>query len=165
MRAQINTTTYPSAAMVTERSSFDTNSRTNLSVTVTIESNCYRTTTYRASQRPDGVIVERPQYRAALLGSKMTTTFQPQAVTFEGPRRRTIQEKIEEDLRGIRTFDEIRTKCERKIGRDGYNGPLRKKKCDSESQIRMQRWLDEEGPWTAIAMTSSTSSRGRTSST
>jgi hypothetical protein len=164
MRAQINTTTYPSVAMVTERSNFDTNSQTNLSVTVTIESNCYRTTTYRASQRPDGVIVERPQYRVAPSGSNMTTTFQPQTVIFEGPRRRTIQEKIEEDLRGIRTFDEIRTKCERKIGRDGYNGPLKKKR-GSESQVRMQRWLDEEGPWTPIAIGSSTSSRGRTSGT
>lgn len=159
MRAEINTTTYPSTATVNERASFNTTSRTNLSVTVTIESNHRRATTYRVVERPDGVIVEHPQYRPSPSNPKMTAIFQPQDIMLKVPKGRTIQEKIEEDLRGIRTFDDIRTKCERKRGRDGYNRHPRK--CDSENKIRMQRWLDGEEPWTPFAITSSTSSRGR----
>jgi hypothetical protein len=57
---------------------------------------------------------------------------------------------MEDDLRGIRTFDsELREHC----GRDGYNGPLQlTEEKQQEGQTPMERFLGESGPRTLFTI-------------
>lgn len=76
--------------------------------------------------------------------------FQPKTSVFElsSPWSRDAEgrKRIEEDLQGVRTFDDV---LRRQLGRDGYNGPFAVEKSEGV----MGRFRSEEGPWTAYSVT------------
>lgn len=137
----------------------------NLSISITKEPHTRHPPTYRAIKRADGVIVEFPKYQPSPV--RYLTTNDPQQVQttksirfiLETPQtdggRKTIaippETRMEDDLRGIRSFSpELRTCC----GRDGYNGHCQIENAAGVGES-MQRFLDEEsgdGPWTPYSV-------------
>lgn len=137
----------PIASAAEQNANHAIDSSAQLSITINIESKARKSTIYRAVQRADGVIVERPRYRPSI---STPPTFQPQIPTFQpsttptSKHRKLSQSRIrrmDQDLRGIRTFDEELRFVE--CGRDGYNSPR---------EYVMRRFLDEPGPWTPYAL-------------
>jgi hypothetical protein len=81
-----------------------------------------RKSKFRAFQRVDGVIVERPRY---LQPDSKAFVFEPKPVFFELSMKKRLPARL------------VKRRVEQ--GRDGYNGPM------------MQRFLDEDGPWTSYS--------------
>ncbi|ORY18131.1 hypothetical protein BCR34DRAFT_596372 [Clohesyomyces aquaticus] len=167
MRSQPPTQTpsklsYPSSNLSIKTS-------TTLSITINIESQSGRRTNYRAIQRPDGVIVERPQYRPSPSPTPPSSPapsfkFQPTSVVLHLPKTTLVsgcntKQRMINDLRGMQTFDEMLL---RQRGRDGYNGPVdRAASLSSCSTLGagvgatpMQRFMNEDGAWTPYSASS-----------
>ncbi|KAF2251606.1 hypothetical protein BU26DRAFT_516401 [Trematosphaeria pertusa] len=133
-----------------------------LSITMTIEpSKPRKKPTYRAIQRPDGVIVEKPRYRPSSLTASTKFKFEQRRTVLDIPRDREQdmhprkEKRMDDDLRGLRVLEEGLARpyendageevVER--GRSGYNGPYDEAMVELQLEVPLRRFLRSSDPW------------------
>ena len=149
-------TSPPGGPIPHTQSQADVKETSRLAITVTVESRSRRKTVYRAVQRADGVIVERPRYRpstflpASLVnkspsGSRPSKDVQCTAAVSEGP--------LECERSGCHAvWERGRNGCEH-TGRTLQDPSLASHKDNPrgiEVADPMQRFLEEPGPWSIL---------------
>lgn len=156
--ASIQTTTPPHKP--SNDLTLDESSR--LSITMTIESSKPRKElTYRAIQRPDGVVVEKPRYRPSTLTASTKIKFEQRRAVLDVPRARKQdihprnKKRMDDDLRGLRMLEEGLARpyendgyegvVER--GRSGYNGPYDEALVQFQLELPLRRFLRSSDPW------------------
>lgn len=124
-----------------------------LTITMTVESRSKRKTVYRAVQRPDGIIVEKPRYCPSS-SYPPELSFQRRQANF----RLTPPPGLTDPIRGMkrggpaqrggRALDGRTTK---QLGRDGYNEPFEKLLKECEFEPPLQRFINDSEPWNVYA--------------